>query len=59
MTRIPEKGRYTMNEHCSRRTFIGAVGAAAGAYIARPSLLSALDAPASRVAVGLCRKYDE
>lgn len=48
-----------MNKNCSRRKFIGAMGAAAGACIARPSLLSALAAPASRVAVGLCRKYDE
>jgi uncharacterized protein (DUF362 family) len=35
------------------------MGAAAGVCFARPSFLSALAAPASRVAVGLCRKYDE
>ena len=47
-----------MNSNCSRRTFLGAVGMAAGAYIAKPSLLSAERAPASPVAIGICREYD-
>jgi uncharacterized protein (DUF362 family) len=47
-----------MNMNCSRRKFLGAMGMAAGAYIARPNLLSALPAPASRVAIGLCPEYN-
>jgi uncharacterized protein (DUF362 family) len=47
-----------MNMNCSRRKFIGAVGMSAGAYVARPTLLSALPAPASRVAIGLCPEYN-
>ena len=43
----------------SRRTFLGAMGMAAGASIARPSLLMAERAPASPVAIGLCREYDK
>lgn len=46
----------TMNR--SRRDFLGAIGMAAGAYIARPTLLSALPAPSSPVAVGMCAEYN-
>jgi len=42
----------------SRRDFLGVMGMAAGAYMARPSLLSAMPAPASSVAVGLCLEYN-
>jgi uncharacterized protein (DUF362 family) len=34
------------------------MGMAAGAYVARPALGSALQAPTSRVAIGLCPEYD-
>ncbi len=34
------------------------MGMAAGAYMAGPSLLSAVEAPASRVAIGICSEYD-
>jgi len=47
-----------MEWNCSRRDFLGAMGMAAGAYIARPVLGSALQAPTSRVAIGLCPEYD-
>ena len=47
-----------MKTNCSRRTFLGAMGMAAGAYIAKPSLLTAERAPASPVAIGLCREYN-
>ena len=47
-----------MKMNCSRRDFLGAMGMAAGAYIAKPSLLSAQRAPASPVAIGICRAYD-
>ena len=43
---------------CSRRKFIGALGAAAGAWLARPGMLLARPAPASRVAVARCHVYD-
>ncbi|HET6205947.1 MAG TPA: DUF362 domain-containing protein [Terracidiphilus sp.] len=43
---------------CSRRDFLGAAGMAAGAFIAGPRILSAVQAPASRVAIGLCPQYD-
>ena len=36
---------------------MGAMGAAAGAWLARPAMLLAGTAPASRVAVGVCREY--
>ena len=36
---------------------MGAVGAAAGAWLTRPAMLLAGTAPASRVAVGVCREY--
>lgn len=47
-----------MNSNLSRRTFLGAMGMAAGATIAKPSLLFAERAPASPVAIGICREYD-
>lgn len=47
-----------MKTNSTRREFLGAVGMAAGAYMARPALLSAQQAPAGRVAVGLCPQYD-
>lgn len=43
---------------CSRRDFLGAAGMAAGAFIAGPRILSAVQSPASRVAIGLCPQYD-
>ncbi len=42
---------------CSRRKFIGAMGAATGAWLARPARFLARTAPASRVAVGVCHEY--
>ena len=45
-------------KHSSRREFLGAAGFAAGAFIARPSLLRASAAPASRVAIGQCTEYN-
>ncbi len=48
-----------MYTNCSRRHFLGAMGMAAGAAIVKPSLLSAQRAPASPVAIGLCREYDK
>lgn len=47
-----------MKVNCSRRDFLGAMGMAAGAYIARPAMGSALQAPASRVAIGACPEYN-
>ena len=47
-----------MKISCSRRDFLGAMGMAAGAYIAKPSLLSAERAPASPVAIGICPEYN-
>src|ERR1019366_7733003 len=47
-----------MQMNSSRRQFLGAMTMAAGAYVARPSILSAQQAPAGRVAVGLCREYN-
>src|SRR5438045_7071611 len=47
-----------MKPNYSRRDFLSAVGLAAGAYMAGPSLLSAVPAPASRVALGLCPEYN-
>ena len=43
---------------CSRRQFLGAAALAAGAYIAPPSIHAAHQAPAGRVAVGLCSEYN-
>lgn len=47
-----------MRMNHSRREFLGAMGMAATAYIARPSLLSAMPTPAGRVAIGQCREYN-
>jgi len=47
-----------MKMNGTRRDFLGAITMAAGACIARPTLLTALPAPASRVAIGLCPAYD-
>jgi len=47
-----------MKVNCSRRDFLGAMGMAAGAYVARPAIASALQAPASRVAIGVCQEYN-
>jgi uncharacterized protein (DUF362 family) len=47
-----------MNSNLSRRTFLGAMGMAAGAAIAKPSMLLSERAPASPVAIGICREYD-
>ena len=42
---------------CSRRKFLGAIGATAGVWLARPTTFLASPAPAGRVAVGMCRDY--
>jgi len=45
---------------CSRRKFVGTLGAAAGVWLARPVLGwagPALTGPAGRVAIGKCREY--
>jgi uncharacterized protein (DUF362 family) len=48
-----------MNPNCSRRDFLGAIGmTAASAAIARPAVLKALQAPASRVAIRMCQEYN-
>lgn len=47
-----------MKKNCSRRGFLGAMGMTAAAYVVRPVLASSLEAPASRVAIGLCPEYD-
>jgi uncharacterized protein (DUF362 family) len=47
-----------MKMNHTRREFLGAMGLAAGACITKPSSLFAQDAPASRVAVGLCPEYN-
>jgi uncharacterized protein (DUF362 family) len=47
-----------MKPNCSRRDFLGTMGMAAGAYVAVPALLSAVQAPASRVAIGMCAEYN-
>ncbi|MGD0128434.1 MAG: DUF362 domain-containing protein [Terriglobia bacterium] len=46
-----------MTTTCSRRKFLGAMGAAAGAYLAHPVMPLARAVPAGRVAVGTCREY--
>jgi uncharacterized protein (DUF362 family) len=43
---------------CSRRKFLGAMGMAAGAAVAKPVLASVVSPPASRVAIGICPEYD-
>jgi len=45
-------------KHPTRREFLGAAGLAAGAFLARPSLLRASTAPSGRVAIGLCPEYN-
>jgi uncharacterized protein (DUF362 family) len=47
-----------MKSTCSRRDFLGAMGMAAGAVVARPLVASSLQTPSSRVAIGVCQKYD-
>jgi uncharacterized protein (DUF362 family) len=47
-----------MKPKFSRRDFLGTVGMAAGAYIAGPAMSSAVQAPASRVAIGICPEYN-
>lgn len=47
-----------MKSNYSRRHFLGAMGMAAGAAIARPTIASTLQGPASRVAIGQCQEYD-
>jgi uncharacterized protein (DUF362 family) len=48
-----------MQMNSSRRQFLGTMTMAAGACIARPSMLSAQQAPAGRVAVGVCPEYNQ
>jgi uncharacterized protein (DUF362 family) len=43
----------------SRREFLGAMGVAAGACVVRPSILRAMSAPSSPVAIGLCPEYNQ
>ncbi|MGO9434135.1 MAG: DUF362 domain-containing protein [Terracidiphilus sp.] len=47
-----------MKSNCSRRDFLGAMGMAAGALVARPLAASSLQTPSSRVAIGVCQEYD-
>ena len=42
---------------CSRRKFLGAIGATAGVWLARPTTFLGRPAPAGRVAVGMCPEY--
>jgi uncharacterized protein (DUF362 family) len=42
---------------CSRRKFLGAVGAAAGMWLARPTMSLARAVSPGRVAVGICHEY--
>ena len=46
-----------MTTSCSRRKFLGAMGATAGMLLARPLSLLADTAPVGRVAVGMCHEY--
>jgi len=46
-----------MTSLCSRRKFLGAMGATAGVWLARPSMFLARPAPAGRVAVAMCPDY--
>ena len=46
-----------MTHSCSRRKFLGTMGATAGMLMARPFSLLADTAPAGRVAVGVCHQY--
>lgn len=47
----------TRKTGCSRREFLGAMAATAGAYMARPVEAFSRPAPASPVTIGLCREY--
>jgi uncharacterized protein (DUF362 family) len=47
-----------MKPTCSRRDFLGAMGMAAGAVVARPLVASSLQTQSSRVAIGQCQEYD-
>lgn len=47
-----------MKPNCSRRDFLGVMGMAAGAVVARPLVASTLQTPTSRVAIGQCLEYD-
>jgi len=42
---------------CSRRKFVGTLGAAAGVWLARPALGWASTTPTGRVAIGKCSEY--
>jgi len=46
-----------MTTSCSRRKFLGALGATAGMLVARPLSVLADTAPVGRVAVGMCHEY--
>ena len=46
-----------MTTTVSRRKFMGVVGAAAGAWLARPAMPLAHPSAGSRVAVATCRDY--
>lgn len=48
----------TARMNSSRRQFLGAMTMAAGGYLAPASMLRAQQAPAGRVAVGLCAEYN-
>ena len=48
-----------MKLNYSRREFLGVAGMAAGAALAQPALATAMKAPASRVAIGVCPEYDK
>ena len=47
-----------MKVNRTRRNFLGAIGMAAGAALARPVFGSAAQAPGARVAIGLCSEYN-
>lgn len=47
-----------MKPNCSRREFLSAMTMVAGAAVAPPIFASAMRAPASPVAIGLCPEYD-
>ena len=46
-----------MTTSCSRRKFLGAMGATAGMLLVRPPSLLANTTPVGRVAVGMCHEY--
>lgn len=47
-----------MKPNCSRREFLGAMGMAAGAVMARPVFASTIQTGGSRVAIGQCAEYN-